>query len=119
MAKCKAKTKSGQACKMAAGKDGYCFAHSPAHGRARAQARKLGGQNRHTPHAGNPATIATDIQTIQDARTILNYVMAELLAADNSIPRNRALLALFDSFVKSLEIGELEKRIASLEDRAK
>jgi hypothetical protein len=51
----------------------------------------------------------------QDARTPLDYVKAELLAADNSIPRDRALLALFDSFVKTIEKGELEARISALE----
>jgi hypothetical protein len=117
---CKGKTAAGDPCKMPALKGGrYCFTHSPASRAAQAAARKRGGENRHTPHAGNLEAIPEKIDSIQDAREILNYVKAELLAADNSIPRNRALLALFDSFVRSLEIGELEARIAALEARTK
>jgi len=36
---------------------------------------------------------------------------------ENSIARARVLLALYDSFVKSFEIGELERRIQTLEQR--
>lgn len=118
MAKCHGRTASGQACKMAAGKGGrYCFAHDPAKAAPRAEARKRGGMNSHTPHAGDPATIPAEIGSLEDAGKILNYVLAELLTMDNGIQRARALLALFDSYVKSFEIGELEKRIQALEAR--
>jgi hypothetical protein len=117
---CKAKTAAGDPCKMPATKGGkFCFTHSPAHRRAQAEARKRGGQARHTQHAGNPESIPARIESIEDARALLAYVMVELLAHDNSIPRARALLALFDSFVKALEIGEIEKRLQALEARAK
>jgi hypothetical protein len=101
---------------MAAVKGGrYCFTHSPETRAQQAQARKRGGEARHTPHAGDAATIPANIGSLEDAGKILNYVLAELLAMDNGIPRARALLALFDSYVKSFEIGELEKRIQALE----
>lgn len=99
--------------------DRFCFSHSRTTRAAQAEARKRGGENRHTPHAGNLETIPANIASLQDAGTILNYTLAELLAMDNSIPRARALLALFDSFVKSFEIGELEARIQALEARQK
>jgi hypothetical protein len=118
-ARCRGKTAAGQPCGMKPTASGFCFNHDPARAADRARARRRGGETHRTPHAGNPDSIPSDIQTIQDARHILNYVLLELLAADNSIPRNRALLALFDSFVKSLEIGELEDRIAALEQRTK
>ncbi len=120
MAQCKAKTKAGQPCKMRALKGSrYCFNHDPAAAAQRAAARKAGGQARHTPHAGDPSIVPEQIENIQDARKILDYVKNELLVADNSIARNRALLALFDSFLRSMEIGELEQRIAALEARKK
>lgn len=118
--KCQGKTKSGQACKMPAIKgDRYCFTHSATTRKAQAAARKLGGYNSSTPHAGNPVTIPADITTIETAAPIVRYVLDELLTMDNSIPRARALLACFDSFVKAFEIGELEKRIQALEQRTK
>jgi hypothetical protein len=118
MAQCKAKTQTGKPCKMRPikGSD-YCFNHDPAAAAQRAAARKRGGEARHTAHAGDPAIVPEQIGNIQDARKILDYVKDELLAMDNTIARNRALLALFDSFAKALEIGELEERIAALEAR--
>jgi hypothetical protein len=116
---CKGKTKSGQPCRMKPiGGGDFCFTHNPATRASQAEARKLGGFNRHTPHAGDLAIIPAEIRTIADAAKILSYVMAELLAMDNGIQRARALIALFDSFAKSIEIGELEARIAALEARA-
>lgn len=118
--KCQGKTKSGQACKMPAIKGTHlCFTHSPNTRKAQAAARRLGGYNSSTPHAGKPETIPATITTIEAAAPIVRYVLDELLTMDNSIARARALLACFDSFVKAFEIGELEKRIQALEERSK
>lgn len=117
---CKASTTNGAPCKMPAIKGGrYCFTHSPAMRRLQAEARRRGGSNSHTPHAGNPETIPAQIATIQDARALLAYIKDELLAMDNSIPRARALLALHDGFIRSLEIGEIEQRLQALEQLQK
>ena len=86
--KCHGKNVRGEPCKMAAVKgDRYCFSHSPATRAAQAAARKLGGYNRGTPHAGDPATIPADIASLTDAGKFLNYVLAELLVMENGIPR--------------------------------
>jgi hypothetical protein len=115
--KCHAKTASGNACKMGALKgQKYCFAHSPANAAARQAARKLGGYRSATPHAGDPKTIPADIASLADAGKLLNYVLAELLVMDNGIARARALLSAYEMYLKSIEIGELEKRIAALEN---
>lgn len=120
MATCKARTQSGKPCKAAALKgDRFCFTHSGSTRAQQAAARKLGGENRHTPHAGKVESIPEDITSLQDAGGILSYVLAELIVMDNSIPRARALLALFDSYIKSFEIGELEQRLAALEARTR
>ena len=114
--KCQAKTARRKPCKAPPLKGGkYCFTHEPTNAATAAAARKLGGYNRATPHAGNAAAIPAEIASIQDAGQILNYTLLELIVMDNSIPRARALLALFDSYIKSFEIGELEKRIQALE----
>jgi len=116
MAKCHGKTASGKPCKMPAVKGTrLCFAHSPARAAERAQARRRGGQNSHTPHAGDPSTIPANIGSLEDAGKLLNYVLAELLVMDNGIARARALLAAYEMCLKSIEIGELEARIAALE----
>jgi hypothetical protein len=118
MAQCKAKTKSGKPCKMRVLKgSSYCFNHAPAAAAQRAAARKRGGEARHNPSAGDPGAIPAQINSVQDARRILDFVKDELLVLDNTIARNRALIALHDSIAKSIEIGELEERIAALEAR--
>lgn len=117
---CKARTQSGQPCRMNADKkSGYCFAHNPARAAERAQARKRGGLNRGTPHAGDPATIPANIGSLEDAGKILNYVLAELLVMENGIARARALLAAYEMYLKSIEQTEVIKRLEALEARTK
>jgi len=118
MKHCKAKTQSGKPCKMRPikGSD-YCFNHDPAAAAQRAVARKRGGESRHNPHAGDLNTIPERISNIQDVRRILDYVRNELLTLENSIGRNRELRALSETYMRSFEIGELEERIAALEER--
>jgi hypothetical protein len=114
-AQCRARTADGDPCRMRPTKSGYCFNHDPEMAATRALSRKRGGEGRHTPHAGDPSSIPANIQTIQDARKILDYTLQELLAMDNGIPRARALIALFEAFVRSFEIGEIEARLSALE----
>ncbi len=114
--KCKAKTTNGQACQAQAIKGStFCFIHDPASGAARAKARKRGGQRRRVPHYGDESLIPREVKTLDDANKILAYTLAEAVPMENSIARARLLLALYDSFVKSFEVGELEKRIQALE----
>ena len=118
MAKCKAKTSAGEPCKMQPLKgSSYCFTHAPENGAARAMARKAGGERHRTPHYGDDSIIPREVRTLEDANKILAYTLAETVPMENSIARARLLLALYDSFVKSFEIGELEKRIQLLEAR--
>ena len=104
--RCMAKPKAGES---------YCFIHDPKQAAARAAARRKGGQVHKTPHGADPAIIPNEINNLDHAKQILVYALAELAPMDNSLQRVRAYLALFDSFVKALEIGELENRIAALE----
>lgn len=120
MATCKAKNASGKPCKMKPLKgSAYCFNHAPSKAAERAQARKRGGEARHTPHAGNPESIPAKITTIDEAGAILDYTLAELLVMDNGIARARALIALFDSYTRRFELGDtienLLRRVAALE----
>jgi len=118
--RCKAKTASGAPCKMGALKGSkFCFTHDPSTRAAQAKARRKGGENRHTPHAGDPSTIPANIDSLATAGILLNYTLQELLVMDNSIPRARALLQAYEMFLKSIEIGELEQRITALEQMRK
>lgn len=118
--RCKAKTASGQPCKMGALKGSkFCFTHSPSTRAKQAAARKKGGENRHTPHFADRSTLPTDVNSLPEARKLLTYTLAEVAGMDNSIARARILLALFDSFIRSIEIGEIEARLQALEELQK
>ena len=116
MATCKATTQSGKKCQAAPIKGGlYCFTHDPSNGAARAKAHRLGGERHRVPHFGDEKSLPREVKTLEDAGKILSYTLAEVIPMENSIARARVLLALYDSFVKSFEIGELENRLAALE----
>ena len=116
--RCTATTANGKQCRAGAVKGSeFCFWHDPAQGHARAQARKKGGQRRRVDHAGDPFSLPETFASVEDANKILDYVLAEVLPMENSIARARILLAIHDSFIHAIEIGELEKRIAALEQR--
>jgi len=119
MARRKANTKkNNQPCRMPAIRGGkYCYSHSPELGVKRAQSRKKGGANRRVSHHGDSKSIPQEIKTLDDANKILIYTLAEVIPMENSISRGRLLIALYEAFLKSFEIGELEQRIAALEQR--
>lgn len=113
---CKAKTQSGKPCSMAAIKGGrYCFTHSPQLGKIRAEAHARGGQRARIPHVGNAEAITTQPRTIQEAMTILDYALAEVIAQENSIQRGRLLVAIAAGYVDAVKVGEIEPRLAALE----
>lgn len=89
--------------------------HDPKQAAKRAAGRRKGGETHRTPHGADPAIIPNEINTLDQAKQILIYALSELAPMDNSLQRVRAYLALFDSFVKALEIGEIENRLAALE----
>lgn len=115
MTLCSGVTRSGDRCKMPALRNAeYCFTHDPASSVSRAIARKRGGKHRTTPHGA--ASIPTEIRSIEDATGILTYVLAELGPHDNSLARVKVFLQLFDSYCRSIEIGEFETRLSKLEN---
>lgn len=120
MQKCYAVTATGAPCRSAAQKGSdFCFFHNPTQATKRAQARKKGGYNRHTQHFADASQLPASVTTLADANKILSYVLVEVIGQENTIARARVLLNLFDSYIKSFEIGELEKRIQALETISK
>lgn len=112
---CKGKTIGGAPCKMPALKgQRYCFTHSPANRAAQAQARKRGGEGRHTPHAGDPSQVIAQPRTIEQAYTILDYALAETIAQDNGVQRNRLLVSIASAYVDARKVGELETQLLEL-----
>ena len=118
MAQCKAKTKTGEPCKVPALKGArYCFTHSPDTRAEQASARKRGGKARHTPHFADPPELQ-DRAALDDLQKVWVYTMRELIGMDNSIIRSRAIFQGIEIGKGLFEVGELEKRIQALEQRA-
>jgi hypothetical protein len=120
MAKCRSKTKSGKLCEAQALRgEKYCFAHDPGAAVKRARARKCGGLNRRRPHSGDASQVIAKPRTIEDTLTILDYALAESLNGENGTARNRVLVSIAAAYVDTLSVGELESRLAQLEQLIK
>ena len=117
---CKAMTQTNKRCQAKAIKNSdYCFIHDPASGAERAKARKKGGERNRTPHAGDASIVKGKPRSIDEAMTILDYTLAEIVPLENSIARGRLLIALCAGFVDALKVGEIEARLAAIESALK
>jgi hypothetical protein len=115
---CSATNRRGAPCRMApvAGSD-RCFTHAPEKAPDRAKARRRGGEATRTPHlfklSAEPATLR-DVESVQ---IVLERTVHETLAQQNGHERSRAIGALLMIALKALEVGELEGRLAALEEQ--
>jgi hypothetical protein len=118
---CRGTTSTGMPCGMSPLRDSdYCWTHDPSKGRERAEARQKGGRNRRTPGTVI-ATLGASVQPpagLNDMASIqagLNLVWGDTLVQENSGSRSRTLVAVLLAAVKCLEVGEMEERLAALE----
>jgi hypothetical protein len=125
MMSCKGVARSGQACGMAPLRDSdYCWTHDPSKGRERAEARQKDGRNRRTPRTviaslGADITPPAGLDDMASIQAGLNLVWRDTLSQENSGSRSRTLVAVLLAGVKCLEVGELEERLAALEQAVK
>ena len=111
---CKARTKSGQPCKGAAGKNGLCLLHAYPE-RAAELGRKSGQARRNCVLSDEPLLVLQPPRTALEVRDVLGQVMAELRARHVD-PRVASTLAYVASvLLKSIEVGDVEDRLAGLE----
>ena len=120
MAKCKAQNAQGKPCQAQAIKGSeFCFTHDAPSGAARQAARKLGGLHRRVGHGSDPAGLPEHIRTIDDVLQVLDYALREALPLENSIQRGRLIVAIASAFVDAIKTGELENRLAAIENALK
>src|SRR5688500_6516266 len=86
----------------------YCFSHAPEAGRARAEARKLGGQNRRVGLALDPPAEPPHLRDVAAIQGQLEATVFNTLHLENSNGRNRTVGYLLGHALKALEVGELE-----------
>ena len=114
---CAATTVWGAPCRMRPLRDSaFCFNHTPELAVRRAHSRKLGGlRRRRASPEGVPERIA--LRTVEEARALLERAARDALMLDLSPDRCRVLISAVGQALKVVEVGELETRIAALEER--
>lgn len=107
---------NGQHCGSPPLRDGpFCLWHSPEHAKEVQESRKLGGMRRKREVLTSGAYEFQGLESVADIRRLLQIAVLDTLALENSISRNRTLAYLVMAALKALESGDMEARIAALE----
>jgi hypothetical protein len=96
----------------------FCFFHSPDTAEEAADARRLGGIHRRKKKSVAAIYGFNGLRTIVDLQGLLETVVIETMAIENSIARNRTLAGMIATGAKLVEVGELAERVAALEAAA-
>ncbi len=118
--RCKATTGAGKPCQsyVVTGSE-YCFIHDPAQRQKRKQARSVGGKARHRRNitwSDDEVVAGIRIRTVADVLALLERACMDEMRLENSHSRNRTIASLAMAAIKALEVGELEQRLAQLEE---
>lgn len=106
----------GRTCRATPLRDApFCFWHSPDTADELAEARRTGGFHRRKKRAVATIYGFSGLRTIEDLQTLLETLVTETMALDNSLSRNRTAGAFVTIGAKLLETGDLALRIAALE----
>ena len=79
----------------------YCWAHSPEHIVEREAARQLGGKKRRRRRPANPESVS--LTRMSDVRALLERVISDTLALENSPKRSRVLVSAALAAIKAVE----------------
>jgi hypothetical protein len=93
----------------------FCVFHDPDHAEAVAEGRRLGGLRRRREGTLAAAYDFDGLLTVQELRRLLEIATLDTLSLENSVARNRTLMAGVQTAAKLLEVGEHEERLASIE----
>lgn len=113
---CAFRTPSGAPCQSPPLKDGqFCRMHEPSLAQEVQEARRLGGLRRKREATVSGAYDFNGLETVADIRRLVEVAVLDTLGMENSISRSRTLAYLAMVALKTLEVGDLERRIAELE----
>ncbi|MFW6175046.1 MAG: hypothetical protein ACOC5K_04635 [Chloroflexota bacterium] len=93
----------------------FCLMHDPDHQKEAAEARRLGGLRRRRERTVTGAYQLEGLGSVGEIRRLLEIAVLDTLGLENSVSRARTLAYLAQVSMRLLEIGELEERVASLE----
>jgi uncharacterized small protein (DUF1192 family) len=89
--------------------------HSPEHAKEVQEARRLGGLRRKREVTVSGAYDFEGLETVAGIRRLVEVAVLDTLGMENSLARSRTLGYLAQIALRTLEVGELEERIAILE----
>ena len=114
---CSFKRANGQPCGSPPLQDGdFCLWHDPAHTDEVAEARKLGGQRRRRERVVSGAYDFEGLGTVASIRRLVEVAVLDTLGLENSVARARTLAYLAQTAARLLEVGDLEDRLAAIEN---
>jgi len=93
----------------------YCFSHDPERAEEAAEARRIGGLRRKKEGTIAVAYDLPGLDSVAGIRRLLEIVVTDGIGLENGIARLRVLISTAVAAAKLLETGELEDRIATLE----
>ena len=93
----------------------FCFWHAPETAEEAAEARRLGGLHRRKKKTVAAIYGIGGLRTIDDLQGLLETVVIETMALENSISRNRAVAGMVATGAKLIEVGDHEERLRALE----
>lgn len=94
----------------------FCFWHTAERSDDLKQAQRLGGVRRKREKTVALAYHVDGIRDVEQALRVLEIALIDSLSLDNSVPRNRILVAIAQTGLKVFETSELEERVAALEE---
>jgi hypothetical protein len=113
---CAFRSATGLPCRAAPLHDSeFCLMHSPEHAQEVQEARRLGGLRRKREATLSGAYDFEGLDTVAGIRRLLEVGVMDTIGMENSIARNRTLAYLAQVALHTLEVGDLEQRIAALE----
>jgi hypothetical protein len=114
---CAFRSATGRPCRAAPLRDGeFCLMHSPESIKQVQEARRLGGLRRRRESTISSAYQFDSLNSVEGIRRIVEVAVLDTLSMENSIARSRTLAYLAQVALRTLEIGDLETRIAALEE---
>ena len=110
---------SGETCRMHPLQNSeFCWAHSPDRKKDVQEARRLGGLQRKRESTISGAYQFESLNSVEGIRRIVLIAVLDALSMENSMSRSRTLAYLAQVALRMLEVGEIEERVAALEELA-
>jgi hypothetical protein len=93
--------------------------HSPEHIKEVQEARRLGGLRRKRESTISTAYQFESLNSVDGIRRIVLIAVLDALSMENSMSRARTLAYLAQVALRMLDVGEMEERVAALEEMTK